>query len=314
MRVASQAGADHRSVNEVFGFVARLAMLSAAHTTDYVVDAGTVAMIGGPNVDILIKICAKVGLLAKVKIDGEIAYKVIDDPDFLHLRLKAEIEWERQQLADTRNPALAVPVRHRDGDLCRYCGVCVMWQGRPSKRSGTLDHLNPGQPGTVATMVVACRSCNSELRDMGGQERDQLQPEPIKPYYSEYTAGWLTDNGRPTAASPRPGNQPEHAPRTARTTKKGLRADSQPANAPTGDSDPSTDGHRASASQESDIKPTSNRLSQDIGTSSAGQGRDGSGTLPLSSGDNAGTGRRRKRSPRGNRRNRPPQQGAAPDD
>jgi hypothetical protein len=282
MRVAGLPAADGRSVNEVFGFVFRLATQSSAHLTDYVVDAGTVAMIGGANTDQLLALCLKAGLLKRTRVDGMVAYKVIDDPDFLHLRLKSEIEWERQQRADCTDPALAVPIRLRDGDLCRYCGVAVQWLGRPSKRSGTLDHLDPGQRGTVPRMVVACRGCNSELRDMAGTDRENLRPAPTAPFYSERTAEWLTDNGHPTAASkaPRPGSRPDDAPRTASTPTTGQRSGSQSVTAP-GVSDPATAGHRAPATTESDLKVTSRELPVAIGTSIAGSGRDGSGNEPL---------------------------------
>jgi hypothetical protein len=49
-------------------------------------------------------------------------------------------------------------------------------------------------------MVVACKSCNSELRDLAGLERDTLNPPPEQPYYSAFTAEWLTKNGRPDRA------------------------------------------------------------------------------------------------------------------
>lgn len=310
MSVVGVDGADGRSVNEVFGFVSRLAMLSAAHLTDYVVDAGTVAMIGGENTTALLALCTKVGLLKRCKVSGMVAYKVIDDPEFLHLRLKAEIEWERQQQSDGRNESLTVPIRQRDGDLCRYCTNVVMWRGRTSPRSATFDHTEPGEAGTVDTMVVACRGCNSELRDMTGREREHLKPVPPNPYYSEFTADWLTDRGRPTAPTPRPDNQSDNAPRKSRKKPSGQRADNQSATA-SSDSDPAPDvGHRAHATgPEVPFERHSERDPVAIRSSNAGQGRVGSGNEPLSGSRTTNAGSRRpKRSPRG--RNRQP--GAQP--
>lgn len=311
MRVGGLPDADHRSVNEIFGFVARLAMLSAAHTTDYVVDAGTVAMIGGANVDQLIKLACRVKLLTKVKIDGLTHYKVVDDPDFLHLRTAAELAWQKQQQADCGNRALAGPVRLRDGDSCRYCGVMVMWRGRPGQNGATLDHLNPGEPATVTTLVVACRGCNSGLRDIAGREREQLNPAPTEPFYSEFTANWLTSIGHPTAPTPRPDHQPDTATRKKATRKKptGQRTDNQPDTAPR-DSDPTEhdpDGPRAHTdaeieAAESTLEVAFPGIREAIGTDNTGSGRDGSGNdplLPPGSPTAKPSGQRRKRSRRG---------------
>jgi hypothetical protein len=206
---------------------------SAAHMTDYIVDAGTVAMVGGANVDQLVKFCVKVGLLTKIRQGAFTAYKLVDDPEFIHIRLASEVEWERQQRADTSDLRLSVPVRARDGDLCRYCGLMVQWRGRTSTRKGTLDHLVPGEAATVATMVVACKGCNSELRDLAGQERDTLTAPPSEPFYSPFTAAWLTKNGRPTAPTEAPEQRPGNTP--------------DPALAPADDSDPAPAGPRAPA-------------------------------------------------------------------
>lgn len=321
MSVAGLQGSDGRSVNEVFGFVSRLAMLSAAHLTDYVVDAGTVAMIGGANTDELIRLCVKVGLLKKCRVDGMTAYKVVDDPDFLHLRLKAEIEWQRQQQADGKNERLTVPIRLRDGDLCRYCGVMVMWLGRPSPNSATFDHLNPGEAATVDTLVVACRGCNSGLRDIAGREHEHLKAAPAEPYYSEFTAEWLNNRGHPDVEpSARPDNQPGTATRRKATRKNtgttGKRSASQAANAPkNSDSDPAQpDPARTAPGPEVDLQAASEGDPEAIGMDSIGTGRVGQGNDALSSKPtNAGTPRpspagtrRRKRSRRGRQHGPPP--------
>ncbi len=200
MAVRGDARADDRTINEIAGFVWRLSMQSGAHTTDYVLDVGTVEMLGGSRTTELLRLAVKHRLLTKVRTDHGAGYKLIEDPDFIHLRSKAEVEWERQQRNDTRNVSLLIPVLLRDGDSCRWCGIGVVWLGRKTARSGEWDHLVPGQPGTVETMVVACVGCN---RARGGDvERwdsaHTLRPAPQRPRYGEATAKKLTDNGYPT--------------------------------------------------------------------------------------------------------------------
>ena len=67
MQVAGGRGADERTVNEVAGWLFRCAFQSAAHMTDYVIDAGTAWMLGGARTDDLVRLAVKTGLLAKVK-------------------------------------------------------------------------------------------------------------------------------------------------------------------------------------------------------------------------------------------------------
>lgn len=192
---------DDRLLNEVTGFVTRCAAQSGAHNTDYVVRRGTAIQIAGPTrVDLLLDVAAFAGLITEVEIsdDGRAvtAYKLKDDdPEFLHLRLKKEIEWEQQRKNDSARPQLIVPVRLRDGDACRWCGCIVDWFDRRSGRAGTYDHLVPGEPATIDTYVVCCKSCNSSRRDgLAPNGRTNVLPAPAKPYFSVKTVEWLTDN------------------------------------------------------------------------------------------------------------------------
>lgn len=284
MSVAGLPGADGRSVNEVYGFVARLAMLSASHTTDYVVDAGTVAMIGGANTDDLVKLCKKVGLLRQCRVDGRVAYKVIDDPDFLHLRLKAEIEWERQQKADAADLKIAVPVRLRDGDQCRYCRAWVDFRLRKGKHRGTYDHIDPADR---ATFVVCCGDCNSRKGKRTPEQAGMVllpPPSPDERHFSTETHDKLAALG---LLPPRPGSQPDPAPTRAATT----------AGAATGSAHsapPRPADHAASETTGSSPKAASTparRSASEPGSSTdalprqhppgrdgAGSGRDGTGT------------------------------------
>src|SRR3546814_936077 len=179
MQTMGVAGADDRTLNEVAGWLFRCAFQSAAHTTDYRIDVGTAWMLGGARTEDLIRVALAAGLVVEVMHEGVKYLRMIDDPEFVHIRLKADVDWSRQQRRDTRDPRLRAPVQHRDGDNCRWCGVAVQWRGRTSSRTGTLDHLFPGQPGTVNTMVVACKGCNSSRQDNPQWEDDHdLLAEP----------------------------------------------------------------------------------------------------------------------------------------
>ena len=86
----------------------------------------------------------------------------------------------------------------RDGDQCRWCGVEVYWPGKMSARKGTLDHLKPGEAGTVDTLVVACVRCNSARADDPTGSWDQsheLLPAPERPRYGTFTRGMLERAG-----------------------------------------------------------------------------------------------------------------------
>ena len=185
-------------VNEAFGFVGRCAIQSGLHLTDYVVTHATAVMVAGlERVDFILEVAIDAGYMTAVEIDGRRAYKIVDDdPSFIHLRLKKEVEWEQQRRSDNSNPAITVPVRLRDGDACRWCGVVVNWRDRKGTRGATYDHLEPKQrDATAETVVVACHSCNSSRKD-GETPKGitELLPVPTEPYYSEATITWLTNN------------------------------------------------------------------------------------------------------------------------
>lgn len=287
MRVTTKVLERDVAVNEVFGFVTRCALQSAGHTTDYVIDYGTVQMIGGARTDRLVELARKAGYLKPIRQGGLPAWRLVNDPDFLHMRLKEEIDWERQQRADNANPALVVPVRLRDGDACRYCGHIVNWRARKGNRNGTYDHREAGKSATVATLVVACGACNAGRRDdPNADERYPLRPAPSNPYYSEHSAAYLTEHGHLVAHTEdqRPGSQPDHAPAT-----------SQPASPRPAAKKRAPASHPRSADS-ADRQPTESGF--------AGSGRDGSGLHSQFKPDPAGTGiraspPRRKRSTRG---------------
>jgi hypothetical protein len=296
----------------MFGFLCLLAASSTAHSTDYVVGIGNVQQAGAGHWRWLLDAACKSGLLKKHrrKVHGLDAYVLIDDPAFIHIRLKAEIDWENQQRSDTENLRISVPVRLRDGDLCRYCGVVVHWRGPTSTKSGrkgTYDHLEPGKAATVDTMVVACLSCNSEIRDKHGEDRKPLQPVPAAPFYGSTTAKFLTMNGHPTrptsaddldaVSDPAPAGHRAASPARQRPAK----ADTAQAGPPA-DSDPAPAGHRAAGTA---VKINSPPESPTLATTPvveesdpAGSGRDGTGNRPLLPNSVTGDLSRRRRSSR----------------
>ena len=198
MDLAAFEGFDHRTMNEVQGFVFRCAAYSAKHLTDSIVDLGVIAMYAGSESERLIRLCTEVGLMSWVEVDGRRKLKLVENPDYINIRTKEEIEHERQQNRDNRDPAIKGPVLLRDGDTCRWCETPVYWTGKPSARKGTLDHLKPGQAATVDTMVVACWRCNSARKqdesDTWAKEHP-LVPAPARPRYGKATTKYLEGLG-----------------------------------------------------------------------------------------------------------------------
>lgn len=202
LAVLEHDAVDDRLLNEVYGFIHRCSSQSAAHLTDYIVNRGTaIQMAGMSRSQALIEVAIFAGLLTEVEVEvngkPRKAYKIIDDPEFIHLRTREEIEFERQRKTDNANPALIVPVRLRDGDACRYCGLVVSFAPgvRKGRLAGTYDHRNPGKAATVETYVVACGACNAARSDHPNADQTiPLLPVPIKPYYSKHTIAWIETN------------------------------------------------------------------------------------------------------------------------
>lgn len=199
LNIAALGDADERSVNEVFGFVMRLFLQAAQQETDYRVSMGT-AMVLSPRYEVLLEQASRTGLLRVVVEEGLKVIHLVADEEFLHMRSREEIEWEKLRRADVATPQLTVPVRLRDGDACRYCGCVVSFGMRKGGRGGTYDHLKPGRPAqTEHELVVACRACNGGRREAAGN-RDKLYPLLPPPpnddvYLSKSTIAWLEGHG-----------------------------------------------------------------------------------------------------------------------
>lgn len=197
-------GATRGTKFEVLGFTVALMATSAAHLTDGRIDRDTVETQGGPRWRTYVAQMVHAGILTEKKdrMTGATYWQLVDDAEWIHIRAAADVKWERQRKQDRANPQLTAPVRLRDGDECRYCGVIVSWPDHQSARAGTFDHRNPGEPATVSTYVVACKRCNGERQD--DPEADQNRPlrnAPAAPFYSAHTAKWLAQRGHRVKAS-----------------------------------------------------------------------------------------------------------------
>lgn len=210
---ASVPGAPESAVREMFGWFLSCSCYSAAHFEDYRVDHYIARKEGGTNADWLIKAATKTGLMKQKRHQGTVYLELIQDEAFVGIILKAEKDWQKQQQADTRNPALAVPVRLRDGDQCRYCRMVVSWMGKISPRRACFDHRDATQAAkSPDDLVMACFSCNSSRRD-NGDEWDRTHPlllPPSSPIYGVATAKFLTEHGHamePNVSDPKRGQR-----------------------------------------------------------------------------------------------------------
>lgn len=218
MAVFGLRATDERSVNEVAGFVVRLSAQSASFMTDYSIDLGTAQLLGGSRTRLLLRQAVQAGLLIEHGGRSDKHWTIAEDTDLVHMRSKAEVEWDRQRHRDVRNPRLTVPVRKRDGDACRYCNRSVNWSDRRGARGATYDHTVPGSPATVDTFVVSCGGCNSSLGDMDVETRAaRLLPPPLNPLYGKDTLAYLERHGVTVSQPARPGSsEPDTAALRAR--------------------------------------------------------------------------------------------------
>lgn len=334
MKVAGHADADERLVNELAGFVFRCYFQVARHTTDYVVDPGTAQMIGLSRWSALVALAEWAGLMTPIDKDGIKQWVMKADPSFMHVPTRAEIEWARQRKKDLDDPRLWVGILLRDGDNCRWCGIIVHWSGPKTSRSGVFDHLEPGQPGTVATMVTACSQCNQGrgADTVAWDSRHTLRPEPKRPIFGQHTAGRLTRNGWPTepnhasdqttATAGADTARPDQAVRSATPTPSSGRATAaagtarpdqavRPAAPAAADPAPSGGATRSATAPAHEVAESRPSLagvsdSQSPESSLPGSGRDGSGDQPPTERpQGAGGGKRKRRGKRGGKKTGP---------
>lgn len=209
LEVDEHPDADESSVDEVFGWFIRIAAQSAQHPhrTEYIVTMATARHIGRTRArtDRLIGFASFAGLLEVVEMeDGRTALKLLNDPEFVHIKTGEVLDFERQRRADNGKPEITTLVRMRDGDACRYCGRVVNFAARTGKLAGTYDHRPPGKPADAERSVVACSSCNSSRKDKPLEVADADMPlldPPQLPYYSKDTRRWLNGHAPLLAAA-----------------------------------------------------------------------------------------------------------------
>lgn len=299
--VLDHPDADERTADELFGYVLRLATLSAQHATDYCVAYATALAVAGTRsrTDRLLTLAEFAGYGAlEVDADtGRRRFRLVDEVEFIHMKTAEEIAWEKQRRDDVAQPQITVPVRHRDGDACRYCGKVVNWSDRKGGIGGTYDHRPPGMPASADTMVVACRSCNSErgIRGRGLDPQAALAAAdavlplwgiPTVPYYKPATRTWLSSNAEvlaPLGLTPPP---PATSKRVVRSGEPAPGTVGPPPVATPGSADPAPDGVRPAAPQAPAAEPRRENGSnpsavpadrQGDGSGYAGSGRVGSG-------------------------------------
>jgi 5-methylcytosine-specific restriction endonuclease McrA len=298
LRGGSVSGADHRTRWELLGWVVALATQSGAHLTDYVVERGTVDFYGGAEAARLLKQAVEAGYLIPTRLEGRPAWKIVDEPDLFHLRLKAEVEWDRYHRRTVNDPAIRGPVMLRDGSVCRRCGRTVKLADRRGTRGFTIDFVRPGQRDAGPDdLTVACRGCNSARgrAQAAGQlaewdAANPLLPPPARPYFEPDAIDYLTQHG---FTVPAVGNDPEARP--AHHAGDGDRPGSQPGHGPSRErptSPPQSRSKNVKPEGNGTVKPTS---SEGYGSGKPGSGRVGTGRDGPGRGGSGGAQRRRRR-------------------
>lgn len=211
---------DPRLLNEALGWLLRCAIQAAAMATDGIVSKAVGRGFAGERTPVLAAACLEAGLLVEAETPtGKPAWRLLEDHELFHWKNADEVAFERQRRQDRANPELAIQVRARDGDACRYCGRVVRWGISRSGIAGTFDHREPGRAGTVDTVVVACSRCNGERgADPAADERLPLLDVPSEPYFRPESRRWINTHpwaishgfevAAPMGPPVRPGNVP----------------------------------------------------------------------------------------------------------
>lgn len=196
--VMEHPDADERSVDEVAGYIVRLSTQAALHFTDYVITFSTAAQFAGSKERaerlLLQADYAGYGVFEEDEETGRRRFRLVDDPEFIHMITAEEKAWQDQRKSDNGNPQITVPARLRDGDVCRYCYNVVNFGARKGKLRGTYDHRPPGEPSSWETTVVCCGECNQVRGKKPVPVADvdrPLRPVLPEPYYHASTREWL---------------------------------------------------------------------------------------------------------------------------
>ena len=301
--VAEHPDADERSVNECWGFFSRMSSYLARHPNDTLQVSYSVALQiaqhDAGRLEVLWAQCVFAGLGQVVELpNGRRAFQIVNDPQFVHVKTRSEIEFENQRKTDNSDPYLTVPIRMRDGDACRYCGLTVRWSDRRGAKGGTYDHRPPGKPASWETSVVACGGCNSGRGRLSrGLPPDEglaaadavhpLLPAPAEPYWAPSTREWLN---RHVAILRQHGlTPPPLAASDEKAIPAGKPAPGAAAATPTGGARPATSGTPTAAPEQRPARPAREAAApsarsrqvppgpQPPGSGEAGSGRDGTG-------------------------------------
>ena len=171
----------------VFGFVHACASWSSQELLDGFISESACRRIGGEDTYLqLVKDAQAAGMMQRGRARGpagERGWAVAnDDPDFLHIRLKEEVERDRDKSRATRQIGPQRDVRLRDGDQCRYCGKTVNWNDRRSARGGTYDHPDPDGPRHVRRLLLPVQPGQDRPhRSAVGRRRRPHPPAPARP-------------------------------------------------------------------------------------------------------------------------------------
>lgn len=179
--------ADERTVDEVFGFGVRLACEVTSKETDRMATRAMVRSLAGSpaRAQHLMGILVASGVYEAT----ETGWRLINDPNYLHVQSQGEVDRNRIRGRDSRNDALTVNARLRDGDHCRYCKKEVNWRDRKSLRGATWEHTNIAeQPTRLHEFVVCCFECNREPATRG-----LLLPPPATPRYGTDTKQFVKE-------------------------------------------------------------------------------------------------------------------------
>lgn len=106
-------------------------------------------------------------------LDWQLQARAKDDP-IVKMRERRRKQLHRR--ADLKNA-----IRMRDRDLCRYCGVAVIFGtgDHKSMTSGQFDHIDPFDPeNALAKILTSCKRCNVEKGERTPEQAGMTIHEP----------------------------------------------------------------------------------------------------------------------------------------